>query len=180
MLLTADAFGVLPPVSLLEGREVMYHFVQGFTARLAGTEVGLTEPQATFSACFGAPFMSHRPNVYAKLLAAKMRANEARCVLLNTGWSGGGAGEADRISIRDTRTLLDTALGGGFDGVETVGHPVFGLRFPTSCPGSTRRFSTLERRGRTRMPTMRPPSGCAACSAGTSRSRGSRGTESNR
>ena len=135
VLLTADAFGVLPPVSLLEGREVMYHFVQGFTARLAGTEVGLTEPQATFSACFGAPFMSHRPNVYAKLLAAKMRANEARCVLLNTGWSGGGAGEADRISIRDTRTLLDTALGGGFDGVETVGHPVFGLRFPTSCPG---------------------------------------------
>ena len=135
VLLTADAFGVLPPVSLLEGREVMYHFVQGFTARLAGTEVGLTEPQATFSACFGAPFMSHRPNVYAKLLAAKMRANEARCVLLNTGWSGGGAGEADRISIRDTRTLLDTALGGGFDRVETVDHPVFGLRFPTSCPG---------------------------------------------
>ena len=135
MLLTADAFGVLPPVSLLEGREVMYHFVQGFTARLAGTEVGLTEPQATFSACFGAPFMSHRPNVYAKLLAAKMRAHEARCVLLNTGWSGGGAGDSDRISIRATRTLLDTALSGGFDGVETVEHPIFGLRFPTSCPG---------------------------------------------
>ena len=135
VLLTADAFGVLPPVSLLEGREVMYHFVQGFTARLAGTEVGLTEPQATFSACFGAPFMSHRPNVYAKLLAEKMRANEARCVLLNTGWSGGGAGEADRISIRDTRTLLDTALGGGFDGVESADHSIFGLRFPTSCPG---------------------------------------------
>ena len=135
VLLTADAFGVLPPVSLLEGREVMYHFVQGFTARLAGTEVGLTEPQATFSACFGAPFMSHRPNVYAKLLAEKMRANEARCILLNTGWSGGRAGETDRISIRDTRTLLDTALGGGFDGVETSGHPIFGLRFPTSCPG---------------------------------------------
>ncbi|MDD9979962.1 MAG: phosphoenolpyruvate carboxykinase (ATP), partial [Gammaproteobacteria bacterium] len=110
VLLTADAFGVLPPVSLLEGREVMYHFVQGFTARLAGTEVGLTEPQATFSACFGAPFMSHRPNVYAKLLAAKMQAHEARCVLLNTGWSGGGAGDSDRISIRATRTLLDTAL----------------------------------------------------------------------
>jgi len=135
VLLTADAFGVLPPVSLLEGREVMYHFVQGFTARLAGTEVGLTEPQATFSACFGAPFMSHRPNVYAKLLAAKMQAHEARCVLLNTGWSGGGAGDADRISIRATRTLLDTALSGGFDGVETVEHPIFGLRFPTSCPG---------------------------------------------
>ena len=135
VLLTADAFGVLPPVSLLEGREVMYHFVQGFTARLAGTEVGLTEPQATFSACFGAPFMSHRPNVYATLLAGKMQTREARCVLLNTGWSGGAAGEADRISIRATRTLLDTALGGGFDGVETIEHPIFGLRFPTSCPG---------------------------------------------
>ena len=135
VLLTADAFGVLPPVSLLEGREVMYHFVQGFTARLAGTEVGLTEPQATFSACFGAPFMSHRPNVYAKLLAAKIHAHEARCVLLNTGWSGGGAGDSDRISIRATRTLLDTALSGGFDGVETVEHPIFGLRFPTSCLG---------------------------------------------
>ena len=135
VLLTADAFGVLPPVSLLEGREVMYHFVQGFTARLAGTEVGLTQPLATFSACFGAPFMSHRPNVYARLLAQRMRSNEARCVLLNTGWSGGGAGEADRISIRDTRTLLDTALGGGFDGAETAEHPIFGLRFPTSCFG---------------------------------------------
>jgi phosphoenolpyruvate carboxykinase (ATP) len=114
----------------------MYHFVQGFTAKLAGTEVGLAgRPQATFSACFGAPFMSHRPNVYAKLLARKMQANEARCVLLNTGWSGGPAGTSDRISIRDTRALLGTALGGGFDGVETVMHPIFGLRTPTSCPG---------------------------------------------
>ena len=135
VLLTADAFGVLPPVSLLEGREVMYHFMQGFTARLAGTEVGLTEPQATFSACYGAPFMPHHPNVYARLLARKMQVNRARCVLLNTGWSGGPAGKADRISIRNTRALLDAALGGGFDGVETAVHPVFGLRFPTSCPG---------------------------------------------
>ena len=136
VLLTADAFGVLPPVSLLEGREVMYHFVQGFTAKLAGTEVGLAgRPQATFSACFGAPFMSHRPNVYAKLLARKMQAHEARCVLLNTGWSGGPAGTSDRISIRDTRALLDAALGGCLDGVDTTVHPVFGLRVPTSCPG---------------------------------------------
>ena len=135
VLLTADAFGVLPPISLLEGREVMYHFVQGFTARLAGTEVGLTGPRATFSACFGAPFMSRRPNVYAKLLAGRMRAHEARCVLLNTGWSGGPAGEADRISIGDTRALLDAALGGDLDGVETTVHPVFGLRTPAACPG---------------------------------------------
>ncbi|SVB31091.1 uncharacterized protein METZ01_LOCUS183945, partial [marine metagenome] len=92
VLLTADAFGVLPPVSILEGRDVMYHFVQGFTARLAGTEVGLVEPQATFSACFGAPFMAHRPSVYAKLLREKMENNRARCILLNTGWTGGPAG----------------------------------------------------------------------------------------
>ena len=135
VLLTADAFGVLPPISLLESRHVMYHFVQGFTAKLAGTEVGLTQPQATFSACFGAPFMPHRPNVYARLLAEKMKAHSARCVLLNTGWSGGPAGASDRISIRDTRALLDAALSGALDHVETVVHPVFGLRVPTSCPG---------------------------------------------
>ena len=135
VLLTADAFGVLPPLSLLEGREVMYHFVQGFTAKLAGTEVGLTGPRATFSACFGAPFMSRRPEVYARLLADRMQAQEARCVLLNTGWSGGPAGAADRISIGNTRRLLDAALGGQLDGVETTVHPVFGLRAPAACPG---------------------------------------------
>ena len=135
VLLTADAFGVLPPVSIIEGKDVMYHFVQGFTARLAGTEVGLTEPTAAFSACFGAPFMAHRPNVYAKLLEEKMRASDARCILLNTGWSGGPAGEADRISIKDTRALLNAALDGELDHVETETHPVFGLRMPTHCPG---------------------------------------------
>ncbi|MDX1512297.1 MAG: phosphoenolpyruvate carboxykinase (ATP) [Gammaproteobacteria bacterium] len=135
VLLTADAFGVLPPVSILEGRDVMYHFVQGFTAKLAGTEVGLTEPQAAFSACFGAPFMAHRPSVYASLLKDKMQEHEARCILLNTGWSGGPAGDADRISIRDTRALLDAALDGKLDDVETERHPVFGLTMPKSCPG---------------------------------------------
>ncbi len=134
VLLTADAFGVLPPVSLLDGDDVMYHFVQGFTAKLAGTEVGLTEPQAAFSACFGAPFMSHHPNVYAKLLSEKMKANKARCILLNTGWSGGPAGQADRISIRDTRALLDAALAGDLDNVEQEVHPDFGLSMPKSCP----------------------------------------------
>ncbi|HEY5700927.1 MAG TPA: phosphoenolpyruvate carboxykinase (ATP) [Gammaproteobacteria bacterium] len=135
VLLTADAFGVLPPVSILEGRDVMYHFVQGFTAKLAGTEVGLTEPQAAFSACFGAPFMAHRPSVYASLLKDKMQAHKARCILLNTGWSGGPAGEANRISIKDTRALLDAALDGKLDDVETEKHPVFGLTMPKSCPG---------------------------------------------
>ena len=88
VLLTADAFGVLPPVSLLEGKDVMYHFVQGFTSKLAGTEVGLTGAEATFSSCFGAPFMPLRPNVYARLLKDKMERHEGRCILLNTGWFG--------------------------------------------------------------------------------------------
>jgi len=135
VLLTADAFGVLPPISILEGREVMYHFVQGFTARLAGTEVGLTKPQATFSACFGAPFMAHRPSVYAKLLREKMESNKTRCILLNTGWSGGPAGASPRISISDTRAMLNAALDGNLDNVASDLHPIFKLRMPTSCPG---------------------------------------------
>ena len=135
VLLTADAFGVLPPVSILEGRDVMYHFVQGFTARLAGTEVGLVEPQATFSACFGAPFMAHRPSVYAKLLREKMESNRTRCILLNTGWTGGPAGKSPRISISNTRALLNAALSGVFDGVGMDMDPIFSLRVPKSCPG---------------------------------------------
>ncbi|RMH82387.1 MAG: phosphoenolpyruvate carboxykinase (ATP) [Actinomyces sp.] len=135
VLLTADAFGVLPPVSLLDGDEVMYHFVQGFTSKLAGTEVGVTEPEATFSACFGAPFMSQKAHVYAELLAKRMHEHETRCILLNTGWSGGPYGVGSRISLRYTRVMLDAALSGALDGVETVRHPVFGLRMPTSCPG---------------------------------------------
>jgi phosphoenolpyruvate carboxykinase (ATP) len=137
VLLTADAFGVLPPVAVLEGKEVMYHFVSGFTAKLAGTEVGVTEPQAAFSACFGAPFMSHRPSVYARLLREKMEGNKARCILLNTGWSGGPYGKGKRISIKDTRALLNAALRGDLDEGRTRHelHPVFNMRMPTSCPG---------------------------------------------
>lgn len=137
VLLTADAFGVLPPVSVLEGKDVMYHFVQGFTAKLAGTEVGLKEPQATFSACFGGPFMSHRPSVYAKLLRDNMEKHDARCILLNTGWHGGPAGRSPRISIRDTRTLLNAGLRGDLhaEDMEYEVHPVFNLRMPKGCPG---------------------------------------------
>lgn len=135
VLLTADAFGVLPPVSLLEQDEVMYHFVSGFTAKLAGTEVGVTEPKAAFSACFGAPFMARHPSVYAELLAKKMKACNARAILLNTGWSGGPYGVGKRISIGHTRALLNASLRGDLDSVETEEHPVFGLRMPTSCPG---------------------------------------------
>lgn len=137
VLLTADAFGVLPPVSILEGKDVMYHFVSGFTAKLAGTEVGITEPKAAFSACFGAPFMSQKPSVYAKLLAEKMEKHDARCVLLNTGWSGGAYGTGKRISIKHTRALLNAALEGKLhaEGVEYETHPVFNLKVPKSCPG---------------------------------------------
>ena len=136
VLLTADAFGVLPPVAVLEGKDVMYHFVSGFTAKLAGTEVGVTEPQAAFSACFGAPFMSHRPPVYARLLREKMDSHKARCILLNTGWSGGPYGKGKRISIKDTRALLDASLRGDLDEdkVRYEVHPVFNMRMPASCP----------------------------------------------
>jgi len=135
VLLTADAFGVIPPVSILDPDEVLYHFVTGFTSKLAGTEVGVTEPQATFSACFGAPFMSRPPSIYAQLLADRMRAHRTRCILLNTGWSGGPADKADRISIAHTRALLDAALDGSLDDVETERHPILGLAIPLSCPG---------------------------------------------
>jgi len=136
VLLTADAFGVLPPVAVLSAKEVMYHFVSGFTAKLAGTEVGITEPKAAFSACFGAPFMAHYPSVYAKLLAEKMSQHETRCILLNTGWSGGPYGTGKRISIGHTRALLNAALRGDLDPdkVEYAEHELFGLQMPTSCP----------------------------------------------
>jgi phosphoenolpyruvate carboxykinase (ATP) len=135
VLLTADAFGVLPPIAILDAKDVMYHFVSGFTARVAGTEVGITEPTPTFSACFGGPFMAHKPNVYAKLLAEKMSQHKARCVLLNTGWQGGPHGVGKRISIRMTRALLNAALNGDLDQVATETHPVLNLKMPKECPG---------------------------------------------
>ncbi|MDD3764779.1 MAG: phosphoenolpyruvate carboxykinase (ATP) [Nevskiales bacterium] len=135
VLLTADAFGVLPPIAILEPKDVMYHFVSGFTSRVAGTEVGITEPTPTFSACFGGPFMAHKPNVYAKLLADKMEHHQARCILLNTGWQGGPYGVGKRISIRMTRALLNAALNGELDHVETELHPVLNLKIPKECPG---------------------------------------------
>jgi phosphoenolpyruvate carboxykinase (ATP) len=135
VLLTADAFGVLPPISILEPKDVMYHFVSGFTARVAGTEVGVTEPQPTFSACFGGPFMAQKPNVYAQLLAKKMEQHKARCILLNTGWSGGPYGVGKRMSIKLTRALLNAALNGELDQVETEVQPTLKLKMPKSCPG---------------------------------------------
>ena len=133
VLLTADAFGVLPPVSILNSEEVMYHFVTGFTSKLAGTEVGVTEPEATFSACFGGPFMSQKPQVYAELLAKRMAEHDTRCILLNTGWTGGPYGEGERMSLKHTRKLLDAALSGEFDDTEVATLPILNLRMPTTC-----------------------------------------------
>ncbi len=135
VLLTADAFGVLPPVSILDTEEVMYHFVMGFTSKLAGTEVGITEPQAAFSACFGDPFMSQKPSVYADLLSKRMAEHKTRCILLNTGWSGGGYGKGERMSLKVTRALLNAALNGELDGVETEIQEQLGLRIPVEVAG---------------------------------------------
>ncbi len=135
VLLTADAFGVLPPVAILDPDEVMYHFVTGFTAKLAGTEVGVTEPAATFSPCFGAPFMARKPDVYARLLKQRMHDHRARCVLLNTGWSGGAYGTGRRMPLAVTRRLLDAALAGEFDNAATRTHPILGLTMPVTCGG---------------------------------------------
>jgi len=135
VLLTADAFGVFPPVSVLDESEAMYHFVMGFTSKLAGTEVGVTEPEPSFSACFGAAFMSQKPMVYARLLAQRMSEHNARCILLNTGWSGGPFGSGSRMALDDTRALLDAALDGDFDDVELRVEPTLGLKMPVTCPG---------------------------------------------
>ena len=114
----------------------MYHFVSGYTSKLAGTEVGVTEPKAAFSACFGAPFMSRQPSVYARILADKMHRHEARCVMLNTGWSGGPYGVGRRMPIAHTRAMLDAALSGDLHqpGTEYHTDPYFNLKVPKLCP----------------------------------------------
>ena len=133
VMLTADAFGVLPPISRLTPEQAMYHFLSGYTARLAGTERGVSEPQATFSTCFGAPFMPRHPSVYAEMLGDLMQRHGARCWLLNTGWTGGAYGTGRRMPIKATRALLRAALDGRLDGVPVAVHPVFGLRVPQAC-----------------------------------------------
>lgn len=135
VFLTADAFGVLPPIARLTPEQAMYHFLSGFTAKLAGTERGVTEPQATFSTCFGAPFMVHQPSTYANLLGSLIERHNSKVWLVNTGWSGGPYGVGQRMSIKYTRALLSAALKGELDNVEYVTDPVFGLSIPQACPG---------------------------------------------
>lgn len=134
IFLTADAFGVLPPVSKLSLEQTMYHFISGYTAKIAGTERGVTEPQATFSACFGAPFMSQHPSVYADLLGKKISEHDVECWLINTGWTGGPYGEGHRIEIAYTRAMVNAALEDKFEKASYVEDPIFGVQIPTSCP----------------------------------------------
>jgi len=135
MFLTADAFGVLPPISKLSPEQAMYHFISGYTAKVAGTERGVTEPQATFSACFGAPFMPLHPTVYAELLAAKIKESGASVWLVNTGWTGGPHGIGSRMSLPHTRRMVNAALNGELDDVEFHEEPFFGLMVPQHVPG---------------------------------------------
>jgi len=130
IMLTADAFGVLPAISKLSPEQVMYYFLLGYTAKIAGTEDGVTEPEATFSPCFGAPFMARHPSVYARMLGDKIRQGNVSCWLLNTGWSGGGYGVGERMDIDLTRTLLSAALTGSLDNIRFQRHPIFGLMMP--------------------------------------------------
>jgi phosphoenolpyruvate carboxykinase (ATP) len=135
VMLTADAFGVLPPISKLSPEQAMYHFLSGYTARVAGTEAGVKDPQATFSACFGAPFLPRKPSVYATMLGELMRRHEVECWLVNTGWSGGPCGTGERMSLPHTRAMLQAALGGTLGTVPMREHSQFGLAMPTACPG---------------------------------------------
>lgn len=135
VMLTCDAFGVLPPVARLSADQAMYHFISGYTAKVAGTEAGITEPQATFSTCFGAPFMSLHPSVYDRLLGEKIRQRDVHCWLINTGWSGGPYGVGSRMDINHTRAMLNAALKGELDDVPMREDPVFRFMVPESCPG---------------------------------------------
>jgi len=135
IFLTADAFGILPPISKLTPEQAMYHFISGYTAKVAGTERGVTEPQATFSACFGAPFMPLHPTVYAELLAEKIRKHNSNVWLVNTGWTGGPHGEGHRMKLSHTRKMLSEAIAGNLDDGEFQTEPIFGLSIPKSVDG---------------------------------------------
>ena len=135
IFLTCDAFGVLPPVSSLSPAHAMYHFISGYTAKVAGTEMGIKEPQATFSPCFGGPFLVWHPNKYAELLAMRIKQHNARVWLVNTGWGGGGYGVGKRISLKNTRAIIDAIHSGTLAKAPTERDPVFGFEVVTACPG---------------------------------------------
>jgi len=133
--LTCDAFGVLPPVSKLSPEQAMYHFISGYTAKVAGTEMGVTDPIPEFSPCFGGPFLVWHPTKYAELLAERIKKHDADVWLVNTGWSGGAFGTGKRMSLAHTRAIVDAIHDGSLAKAETVEDPIFGVQVPTSCPG---------------------------------------------
>jgi phosphoenolpyruvate carboxykinase (ATP) len=135
VFLTADAFGVLPPIARLTPEQAMYHFLSGYTAKVAGTERGVTEPSATFSSCFGAPFLPLPPGVYAKMLGERIAKHGARVWLVNTGWTGGAYGTGSRMKLTHTRAMVAAALAGLLDGVQGKPDPVFGFEVPVAVPG---------------------------------------------
>jgi phosphoenolpyruvate carboxykinase (ATP) len=135
VFLTADAFGILPPIARLTAEQAMYHFLSGYTAKVAGTERGVTEPQVTFSACFGAPFLPLAPGRYATMLGERIARHQARCWLVNTGWTGGPFGKGHRMQLPYTRAMIRAALEGKLDRVATAADPVFGVQVPREVPG---------------------------------------------
>ncbi len=153
-MLTADAFGVLPPIARLTPDQAMYHFLSGYTAKVAGTEIGVTEPEATFSTCFGAPFMPRHPSVYGNLLKKRIAEGSVDCWLVNTGWTGGKYGVGKRMPIKETRALLEAALDGSLKRVKFRKDPNFGFEVPCDVPGvdstHSRSAQHLGRQGRVR------------------------------
>jgi phosphoenolpyruvate carboxykinase (ATP) len=135
IFLTADAFGVLPPIAWLTPAQASYHFLSGYTAKTAGTEVGITDPEATFSTCFAAPFLPLAPQLYARMLGEKMARHGTQVFLVNTGWTGGPYGVGERIKLAYTRAMISAALSGALNQAETYTDPVFGLRVPLHIPG---------------------------------------------
>ncbi|MGB8643273.1 MAG: phosphoenolpyruvate carboxykinase (ATP), partial [Nitrososphaeraceae archaeon] len=133
--LAADAFGVLPPIGRLSREQAMYHFMSGYTSKLAGTERGITEPQETFSHCFGAPFMMLKPRVYADLLGKRIDEHESKVYLINTGWVGGPYGVGRRMNLQQTRAMVKAAVNGDLEKVSFTRHAIFNVGIPISCPG---------------------------------------------
>jgi len=133
--LTCDAYGVIPPIQRLSKGQAMYHFISGYTSKVAGTEAGVTEPQLVFSSCFGAPFLPLHPTVYAEMLGKKMDENDVTVWLVNTGWTGGPYGVGERISLKYTRAMITAALNGSLANAGFRTHSIFGAEMPTSCPG---------------------------------------------
>ena len=178
ILLTADAYGVLPPIAQLTPDQAMYHFLSGYTARVAGTEIGVTEPDATFSTCFGAPFMPRHPSVYGNLLKERIAKGGVDCWLVNTGWTGGKYGAGKRMPIKATRALLNAALDGSLNDAEFRTDPNFGFEVPVAVPGVDADDPRSARRPGPTRPTMtRPRRSWSTSSSTTSRSSRSMSTK---